>query len=217
VNHEAEYVSHELQLFWDLSESVSFTSGIFFYDATIDQRYDFFTSTGAPQYTDPTWTLDSILATVAPGAVPGDPPLTFLFTQTGFPPAPIDVNFAEELAHANGLGNNQMQLATGPWLGDASLGVIPHGIASLGSDIHTLNKTEREAFAAYTQGVWDINELFTLTAGIRYAYDDIEGKENLSRYAESQALWSAPGAPFFGLLNLAIVNILRGAINPATL
>ena len=37
VNHEARYTSHELQAFYDLSDNLSFTSGIFFYDATIDQ------------------------------------------------------------------------------------------------------------------------------------------------------------------------------------
>ncbi|MDG1305853.1 MAG: TonB-dependent receptor plug domain-containing protein, partial [Pseudomonadales bacterium] len=41
VNHEAEYKSHEIQAFVDVNDSVSFTSGIFFYDAVIDQRGDF--------------------------------------------------------------------------------------------------------------------------------------------------------------------------------
>ena len=32
-------------------------------------------------------------------------------------------------------------------------------------------RPSRDAYALYTQGVWDINELFTLTFGIRYARD----------------------------------------------
>ncbi len=40
VNHEARYTSHELQAFYEFGDSLSFTSGIFFYDATIDQRGD---------------------------------------------------------------------------------------------------------------------------------------------------------------------------------
>ena len=42
VNHEAEYISHEFQLFYDLADNFTVTSGVFFYKATIDQRYDFF-------------------------------------------------------------------------------------------------------------------------------------------------------------------------------
>ena len=206
VNHEAEYVSHELQLFWDLGESMTFTSGVFFYDSTIDQRYDFYTSTGSNQFTDPNWAMDNILATVAPGAIPGDPALTFLAGT-----ALIDVNSAKNAAQAAGAPEGAFTIVTGPWLGDASLGTIPHGIATLGSDLHATNKTEREAFAAYTQGVWDIDEAFTLTVGVRYAYDDVQGEENLARYTESMGPADALG------LDLATINILRGAIDPLTL
>ena len=206
VNHEAEYVSHELQLFWDLGDSMTFTSGIFFYDSAIDQRYDFYSSTGQNQHADPTWALDNILATVAPGVIPGNPPLTFLAgTEL------IDVNSAAQAARAAGAPEGTFTSVTGPWLGDASLTEIPHGIQTLGSDLHSTNKTEREAFAAYTQGVWDINEDFTLTVGLRYAYDDISGEERLAQYAETMAIPDALG------LDLGVINILRGAIDPLTL
>ena len=49
VNHEADYSSHELQAFYDFSENFSVTSGIFFYDATIDQRGDFYSAVGSAQ------------------------------------------------------------------------------------------------------------------------------------------------------------------------
>ena len=208
VNHEAEYISHELQLFWDVGDSVSFTSGVFFYDSTIDQRYDFYSSTGTNQFTDPSFSLDSILATVAPGVVPGNPPLTFLQGN----PDLINVNSGQAAATAAGAPEGAFTIVTGPWLGDASLGSIQNGLANtLGSDTHSTNKTEREAFAAYTQGVWDINEDFTLTVGVRYAYDDVDGRENLAQYAENSAILAAVG------LDLLTANILRGAINPATL
>ena len=42
VNHEAEYKSHEPQAFVDFTDDISVTSGIFFYDAVIDQRGDFY-------------------------------------------------------------------------------------------------------------------------------------------------------------------------------
>ncbi len=206
VNHEAEYASHELQLFWELNPSVTFTSGIFFYDSQIDQRYDFFSSTGSNQFADPDWAMDNILATVAPGVIAGDPALTFLAGATL-----IDVTSAKSAAAAAGAPPGSFTIVSGPWLGDASLGSIPHGIETLGSDLHSTNKTQREAFAAYTQGVWDIDEAFTLTVGIRYASDEIDGEENLAQYTESLAPAAALG------LDLPTVNILRGAIDPTTL
>ena len=42
-----------------------------------------------------------------------------------------------------------------------------------------------QLFAAYTQGVWDISEAFTLTLGIRYAEDKVKAEENLFRYSET--------------------------------
>ena len=53
VNHEAEYVSHELQLFWDVGDNLTFTSGVFAYDSTIDQRYDFYNSADGTKLDSP--------------------------------------------------------------------------------------------------------------------------------------------------------------------
>ena len=212
VNHEAEYISHELQLFYDIGDSVTVTSGIFFYDSTIDQRYDFYSSVGEAQFSDPGFALDNILATVAPGVVPGDPALTFLAAAPPLGVFPADINSARALAEANGnTAPGQFQIATGPWLGEATLDTINHGPATPGTDTHSLNKTEREAFAVYTQGVWDINDVLTLTVGVRYAEDDIEGYEQLAQYAESMAIPDALN------LDLGVINILRGAVDPVTL
>ena len=53
VNHEASYESHELMAFVDLSDNVTLTSGIFFYDATIDQRGDLYSAVGESRFIDP--------------------------------------------------------------------------------------------------------------------------------------------------------------------
>lgn len=205
VNHEANYTSHELQLFWDVSETLSFTSGIFFYDSVIDQRYDFYDTND--KYTSTTFGLDNILATVAPGVVPGDPPLGFVFG-----PANLDHQSAKAAARAGGAVEGSFTVAVGPWLGGPDyLGDIQNGPAVGASDITSTNKTQRTAFAAYTQGVWDINEKFTLTFGLRYAEDELEGEELLGRYAESMGVLDAFG---ISLLN---ANIVRGAIDPNTL
>jgi outer membrane receptor protein involved in Fe transport len=210
VNHETGYASNEFQLFWDVGDAVTFTSGIFFYNAAIDQRYDFYSSVGQTQYTDPAFALDSILATVAPGAVPGNPPLTFL--QAGAPggsTTPVSLDSAKAAGVNAPLGT--ATVTTGPYLGGTTLGSVEHGPDTIGTERLVSNQTRRDAFAAYTQGVWDINELFTLTAGIRYAKDKIKGEEVLARYAESGDILTAVG------LNLATANIVRGAISPTTL
>ena len=95
---------------------------------------------------------------------------------------------------------------------------VQNGPNTRGSDLlyHT-QTVKREAFAAYTQAVWDINDKFTLTAGIRYAYDEITAEENLFRYTEVGStfvpgIFAATGVgtvPFFnsdgsGALALAI-------------
>ena len=205
VNHEAEYVSHELQLFWDVSDTLTFTSGIFFYDSVIDQRYDFY-NTG-DKYSNPAFSLDGILAAVAPGAVPGDPSLGFLAGAT-----PATFESAKDLARANDAPVGSFTVATSFWGGGADfLGNVPNAPAVGASHTTSTNRSERTAFAAYTQGVWDINEKFTLTFGLRYAEDEIDGEERLAQYAETNNVL----APFG--LDLLTANIVRGAINPATL
>ncbi len=44
VSQEAEYTSHELQAFNDVSDKFSLTSGLFYYDSKITQRGDFYDS-----------------------------------------------------------------------------------------------------------------------------------------------------------------------------
>ena len=71
-----------------------------------------------------------------------------------------------------------------------------HGPRTVGSDLLYATQTQRDAFAAYTQGVWDMAEDFTLTVGIRYAYDEVQAEENLFRYTEANFLF--PFMPAFG-------------------
>lgn len=223
VNHEAEYVSHELQLFWDVSDTLSFTSGIFFYDSVIDQRYDFYSAGTDDKRSSQTFGLDganggpsfmTALAGIigAPGdLIPGVPnatPLGFLFGAT-----PANHQTAKAIARANNNPVGDFEIATSFWGGGPDfLGDIQNGPTVGPSDITSTNKTEREAFAAYTQGVWDINDKFTLTFGIRYAEDDVRGEELLGRYSESMSVLA-----LFGQSNVALANIIRGAVHGPTL
>ena len=174
VNHEATYASHELQLFWDVGEDLTFTSGVFYYQATIDQRYDFYDATASARYTDPAQGVDNILSAVAPGLIPGDPPLMFL---AGLP-TPVTRTTARDASIAAGTPTGDITVLAGPWLGESTYGVLPNGHSSTpGTDLIMSNITERESLAAYTQGVWDINAKFTLTLGARYAKDNLSGAE----------------------------------------
>jgi len=237
VNHEADYTSHELQAFWDISESVSLTSGIFFYDATIDQRGDFYSSVNEArlinEYEDNTVLSAGAAGVFAAGQVPGVDPnnltaaelaqraatvaavtglsaSTFAFA--GRPTAELftarnGCNVATPAASC-ARNSGATTVYTSKWYGDngtnPELNVI-NGPNTLASDLLYATQTERESFAFYSQGVWDINEKFTLTAGIRYAYDDVTAEENLFRYSET-------GGDSFAALfgGLAAVNEVNG-------
>ena len=67
------------------------------------------------------------------------------------------------------------------WYGDDGTNPnldVQWGPNTRGSDLLYHTQTVREAFAVYTQGVWQINDKFALTAGIRYASDTLTAEEN---------------------------------------
>ena len=199
VNHEADYTSHEVQAFYDFSDNVSVTSGIFFYDATIDQRGDFYSAVGESRLTN-AYVDNSSSAAVgglsASALIGGGRPMATLFSakescQVANPAASCARNYSVENDNdslaAAGLGRND-NLYTSAWYGDDGsdqrLNVV-NGPDTVATDLLYATQTKRNAFAAYTQGVWDINEDFTLTVGVRYASDEVTAEENLFRYSES--------------------------------
>lgn len=209
VNHEANYSSHELQAFFDITDNVSVTSGIFFYDATIDQRGDFYSTVDDPRYLND-FDYDAaplaVDVTDADGNVliPAGTSSSFLF---GGPQDPIGLFTARQTACGSAAGcprNATFGVVTAPWYGDDGTDEgrnVDHGPATRASDLLYATKTERDSFAAYTQGVWDINETFTLTLGIRYAEDNLKAEENLWRYQEAGGAAALIGG--VGALNLA--------------
>ena len=241
VNHEADYSSHELQAFYDISDSFSVTSGIFFYDATIDQRGDFYTSVNEDRmvnaYEDNTALSAGAAAAIgapflegisASNLAYGAGPMVTLFSAKdscqGDSPLPsCQVNFSVDNKNTDlefndqGLPARNDNLVTSPWGGDngtnAGLNVI-HGPNTLGSDLLYATQTKRDAFAAYTQAVWDIDEVFTLTVGIRYAKDTVEAEENLWRYNEAGGDTTNPSRQnFTGLYGgLAEINRVNGGL-----
>ena len=207
VNHEADYSSHELQAFFEINDTMSVTSGVFWYDALIDQRGDFYSAVNEARFTQArSYSNDIALGATGnaiTGAPVGTPVNALLGAQAGInlfsakascqvenPAATCARNYSSEnsleaLTILSAGRNDNLQL--GLWEGDngtaPNLDVI-NGPNTQGSDLLYATQTQREAFAAYTQGVWDINEDFTLTVGVRYAWDEVTAEENLFRYTE---------------------------------
>ena len=216
VNHEADYTSHEIQAFYDVSDSVSLTSGYFVYDATIDQRGDFHSTLADSRMRVP-YEDNTVLSAPAAAAI-GAPGLAGINASTlAFQGRPMvnlfsarescNVASPAESCQRNGGGNN---LQTSAWYGDdgsnPALNVL-NGPSTAGSDLLYATQTVREAFAAYTQGVWNINETFDLTLGVRYAEDQVTAEENLWRYSETGA------TSFLALYGgLAVVNRVNGGL-----
>jgi len=216
VNHEADYTSHELQAFYDVSDNITLTSGLFVYDALIDQRGDFYSSLGEDRLVNAYQDNTAISAGVsaATGIPAGLSASTLAFggrPMVSLSSAKLSCQVANpaESCQVNNGGNN---LQTSAWYGDdgsnPDLNVI-HGIQSRASDLLYATQTKRDAFAAYSQAAIELNEKFTLTLGIRYAEDKLNAEENLWRYSETGA---APGG-FLGLYGgLAQVNITNGGL-----
>ena len=237
VNHEADYESHEVQAFYDIGDNLTFTSGIFFYDARIDQRGDFYPwQTNVRKFSEPYEDNTALsqgaaeaLICGAPGGCTGDvidpdtgatdqdaadavvgAPATALL---GMPSEMVTLFSARDACQAQEGGCVRgtpdspagITAATSLWGGDdgsnRNLDVI-HGPRTVGTDLLYTTVTEREAFAAYTQGVWDINDLFTLTLGIRYGEDELKAEENLWYYEETSAL----NALYGGLIGINAAN-----------
>ncbi len=220
VNHEATYSSHEFQAFIDVSENLSFTSGIFFYDAEIDQRGDFYSSVGEDRFINPyndVTGLDGIVMSLLPGIIGagtynGEMPTLHSARDLCMDPATRLPQCAVNYASRNPAPAQNNNLHIGVWGGDNGTDPdldVSHGINSMGSDLLYHTRTERDAFAAYTQGVWDINETFTLTFGLRYAWDELEAEENVFRYSELAAGF----LPAFGI-DLFTYNLLNGGVVP---
>lgn len=218
VNHEATYTSHELQAFYDINDRISITSGIFGYDATIDQRGDYYSSIGEARMTNAY--QDNTKLSAGAAAYIGAPSLAGISASTlAFKGRPmVSLNSAKlscqvaspaaSCARNNG-GNN---LQTSAWYGDngsnPDLNVV-HGPQTTASDLLYATQTKRDAFAAYTQAAIQLNDSFTLTLGIRYAEDELQAEENLWRYSET----GAAAGGFLGLYGgLAAVNIANGGL-----
>lgn len=213
VSQEAEYTSHELQLFLDPTDALSITSGLFYYDAKLTQRGDNYDST-----CDPGTACGSTYANDFPipyGAI--DPALAFI----DFTPQ-LDLLSARVAGTAEKNGtplpfycgplNGIPVYCFGKWVGDTG-NSVPHGPQTVGSSQEYQTRTEREAYAAYTQATYTFSEAWALTLGVRWARDELDGYESIYYYTTDDVL-PLGFDPSGGLSTLMFINQALGFLGP---
>lgn len=195
VSQENDNRSYELQLFLDLGENLSITTGLFAYRANITQRGDTFETTGSSRFSQtPNYgVLEPVLAGI----------LQFIGTGDG---TPVDLFSARRFAIDQAVAPGATILRQGFWQGDSGTRSTS-GPSTVGSFSEYETRTKRTSYAAYTQAEWSVSDQWSLTAGLRWARDDLRGEENLYLYDESIIDFNA----ILGL-SLGQYNVLSGAL-----
>jgi hypothetical protein len=164
VNHEAKYSSHEVQAFCDITDTPSFTSGIFFYDATINQRGDYYSAVGEDRFINPyedvtgldeigAALIPGVLETINPAGIPagtyiGEMPTLHSARELCRDPATRMPQCERNYASQNPSPNQNNNLHIGAWWGDNGTNGdldVAHGPNTLGSDLLYHTQTERDA------------------------------------------------------------------------
>jgi iron complex outermembrane recepter protein len=209
VSQETEYASHEVQWFANFSDKFTLTSGVFYYVARISQRGDFWDANERGRYANDfdysnvgsAWGFLGFGEFIGFGKVD-------LFT--------AKINAGREGRKIAGL---PIEFAFGKWAGDTGDN-IPAGPSTVGTNLEYQTRSEREAFAAYSQGVYVINDQFSLTFGLRWARDNLVGEENVFFYDED-LIGNAFGTTTFNNADGSVLvpslfdfNVANGAISP---
>ncbi len=220
VSQETEYVSHELQFFTDWTDSFTSTTGLFYYNAAITQRGDFYNSNGNSKFNS---NFNYTAAVPVAATAPGQPfagfvpllPKVDLFTakqsglaaRNGVPSGlnPLTAAFCSSVP----FNGNPFRFCEGQWSADTG-DRVAHGPKTTGTNLEYQTRSEREAFALYSQSVYTFNEHFALTLGARWARDQLHGEENLFTYVENLGGFGGdlPAA------QLTAMNVAIGAMTP---
>ena len=191
VIQETEYVSHELQFFIDPSEDLSITGGLYFYDAKISQRGDFYdhncfkNNACGSRYAN-----DFPYEPFGLGGFAGAFPKVDLFSARsatdiakGGGSLPGGCLTGASIAAADLLDT----YCFGSWSGDDG-DRVNSGPQTHGTDLEYETRTERYAFAAFAQSVYAFNDTWALTTGLRWARDQLTGHENVFYYSEADII-----------------------------
>ena len=211
---ENENYQHEIQFFWDITEDLTVTAGLFVYENDIDQQLDFYHTNSWTKYTDNNeaemyGVMAPLYAAIFPGTdgagsmvnhrsaqnmVRADPSLNAAVDD---PSTSVDETFG-------GVMKTSYQINS-LWQGDnlGTTGRVDHGPVSDGTTFIWDTENRTSAKAVYFQGEWQINDTWALTLGARWAEDKKEAEENLLAYAEVYDLGG-------GLLLPTLCGILSG-------
>jgi outer membrane receptor protein involved in Fe transport len=186
---------HELQFTFDTAR-MSVTTGAFVYESVIDQRLDLYD----PIDTQGRFQENASYDGLAGGIAQFGGTLAFLGSNgllgagVGGQATPLlDIDAAQR-AFEDGLAPDP---ATGgvtllaPWYGDQGTGLqgARHdGASTPGTFFAWDNHIETRAYAAYTQGEFQLAERWALTLGVRYAKDEKSADERLIGMQENVAL-----------------------------
>jgi outer membrane receptor protein involved in Fe transport len=221
VHQENENFQHEIQFDWDVSDSISLVSGLFYYESRIDQRLDLHDEidTQCRFQCDANYglldmaTVSAIFATAIPGGQAG--PITN-YTAEALWEAGTPVNPADGTVSI-----------LAPWFGDTGTRMRNAPVTE-GTFFEWDNTNNTTAEAVYLQGEWQMSERFALTLGARWARDEKEARERIYTVLEDPGFVSLPFAfdptlaPLFapncpaGNV-LCAYNVLTGALDGTTL
>ena len=198
VSQEAEYASHELQLFWDPTPELSVTTGLFVYKGLITQRGNFHNSlceVGQPcasRYQNPAFGTQAAPRTYT-DVTPAVGFLDFAPMQTLFSAKETGLAVlggaaqpfwcAGPIFSSKGFDPVRSNFCFGKWSGTDGFHV-DHEDPTAAVDLQYQTRSERDAYAAYTQAEYHFNDQFALTLGLRWAKDELFGEENLFFYSE---------------------------------
>ncbi|MBX3706246.1 MAG: TonB-dependent receptor [Pseudomonadales bacterium] len=233
VNQENYNWQHELQVMFDVGDSVSVTTGVFMYQSMIDQRLDLYDPL------DPQGRFQDPAQMGAYSAAAFGTFLPIFLPDNGVDSigvaGPTDIRSAQVAYEAGTtLRPDGTVSLIGPWLGDVG-SALRAGQVTDGTFFAWDNTIKTRAYAAFGQGTWDINEKWALTLGLRYAKDKKEAQERLLTILEIPgftALTTLDAATGFttpaaasipGFLAcpegnyLCVMNVTNGALDAATL
>jgi len=177
---------HELQFTFD-TERMSITTGAFVYESVINQRLDLYD----PIDTQGRFQEDADYSGLTGGIAEFGAIMALFGGQAG---PLLDMRAAEKAVEAGTLTPDPTSgLATliAPWFGDTGTslrGARHDGVNTAGTHFAWDNDIETRAYAAYTQGEYQLSDRWAVTLGLRYAKDEKSAKERLIGMSESVGL-----------------------------
>jgi outer membrane receptor protein involved in Fe transport len=225
VSQQAHFTSHELQNFFDATDNLSLTSGLFYYTGSITQRGNFYDSLCklnqpcGERYANPAFGTAANpipYAAINPGLGFMDtlPQMQLLsakyFQQRFLAGAPATPGLNAGFNCLPGLfGTPTSAYCFGSWQGSVNNHVVHQNPFVSASNFQYQTHTERTSYAAYTQGVYTFSPKWALTLGARWARDMLDGEEN-DWYYNEDAIVPLGFAATGGASSLAAINQALG-------